>query len=205
MSKPALLTDDQKTYILNLKKDNPELTAGEVVGAVWACLISKHERPNATLDDKDCLRILEEETSMTAIIAFNSTINRREPSEFDKPWNLAALDKYPFFFPLVALPAVLDVWKYRQEHDSGLTIREAKWAARLSIVEPDIEKLLGLVSLYTGEEIISEIIKPPFDSTVLDKKLMGLPISKEEALKFLNVSVEEYEKMMNIAKQGGIK
>jgi len=55
--------------------------------------------------------------------------------------------------------------------------------ARLSMVEPDIEKLLGLVSLYTGEEIISEIIKPPFDSTVLDKKLMGLPISKEEALK----------------------
>ena len=75
----------------------------------------------------------------------------------------------------------------------------------MSMVEPDIEKLLGLVSLYTGEEIISEIIKPPFDSTVLDKKLMGLPISKEEALKFLNVSVEEYEKMMNIAKQGGIK
>jgi len=27
---------NQKTYILNLKKDNPELTAGEVVGAVWA-------------------------------------------------------------------------------------------------------------------------------------------------------------------------
>ena len=104
-----------------------------------------------------------------------------------------------------SLPAVIEAWKYRIKHGSGFTIREAKWAARLSVIEQDTVKLLRYVSKYTGTELIFEISGRPFDSSFFDKDLIGLPTSKEEALEFLHIPTEQYEKIMDIAKKGGTR
>ena len=89
----------------------------------------------------------------------------------EKPWSMATLDHHPL--PPCALPAVLRVWKSRVEADHHFTIREAKWTARLSAVEPNIEALSVLASCYTHEELMYELIDRPFDSTGLDRFLMA--------------------------------
>lgn len=97
-----------------------------------------------------------------------------EPNEEDQPWSTATLGKFPI--PPDALPAVLKVWKFRIEKGDTFTIREAKWAARLSGHEQDIERLFFLASRHARTEFIFDLIGRPFDSTELDRSLMGLPV-----------------------------
>jgi hypothetical protein len=51
-------------------------------------------------------------------------------SPLEKPWSIATLDDYPI--PAQALPIVLEEYKQHIEEGTVLTIREAKWIARLS-------------------------------------------------------------------------
>jgi hypothetical protein len=125
---------------------------------------------------------------------------RKHPQDnpLDKPWCLAALDAYPI--PPDALPVVLEVWKFNIEKRDTFTIREAKWAARLSgllgkverlsdtdvekvdnkgkVIEiekmPAIERLSGEAFLYAREEFMSELAGLPNDSTRRDRQLIGL-------------------------------
>ena len=93
----------------------------------------------------------------------------------DKPWSIATLDQYPILPE--ALPTVLKVWKSRIEKGEGFTIREAKWMARLSRLITDIETLSAKTSQYARTELIYELIGQSFDSTYLDRLLMGLPVT----------------------------
>lgn len=101
----------------------------------------------------------------------------------DKPWSTAMLNKaspnnednYPI--PPEALPMVLKVWKSRIEKGEGFTIREAKWTARFSFLEKDIEKLYFLASRHARTELMFELVGHPFDSTGLDMLVMGMPMS----------------------------
>jgi len=88
----------------------------------------------------------------------------------EKPWSMATLDKYPISPD--AVPAVLNVWKFRTENGDTFTVREAKWTARLSAFERDMEKLFSLVSSYARTELMFELVDRPFDSTVLDRSLV---------------------------------
>lgn len=89
----------------------------------------------------------------------------------DRPWSIGTLDKYPL--SSTEIPIVLDVWKYREEqinilkHEGfevpeynarTLTIREAKWAARLSQVfvsgtNKSIRDLSQFASIYAEMEV----------------------------------------------------
>jgi hypothetical protein len=92
----------------------------------------------------------------------------------EKRWSTAALDNnYPI--PPEALPLVLKVWKSRIEKGGTFTIREAKWAARLSGLLVDIETLSYKASQYARTELLYQLIDRPFDSNNLDRLLMGLP------------------------------
>jgi len=55
--------------------------------------------------------------------------NHAQDDPQDKPWSIATLDKFPI--PTEALPIVLWVWFRQQERGYPLSIREAKWIARL--------------------------------------------------------------------------
>lgn len=109
----------------------------------------------------------------------------------DKPWSTATLDKYPI--PPESLPAVLRVWKSCIEKEVGLTIREAKWVARLSAIQQDIEKLSFIASRYARTELMFEIINRPFESIGLDRLLMGLPVGVSDLEDFLPFLAEQKE------------
>ncbi len=91
----------------------------------------------------------------------------------DMPWSTATLNA-PGAPPLPqeALAAVLRVWQSRIEKGAAFTIREAKWTARLSGLEPDIEKLSFIARRHARTEQMFELIDRAFDSTFLDQLLM---------------------------------
>jgi len=124
--------------------------------------------------DKPQIEVLEKKISKYRKLSTDS------PEEMS--WSTArafsSSDKSPL--QPEALAAVLKAWKYKVEHSSGLTMREAKWAARLSAVKHDTEDLLKSVSDYAGLEIICELTKRPFNSTLADKRLMQVEINRED-------------------------
>ncbi|MFC2027070.1 hypothetical protein ACFLU3_00125 [Chloroflexota bacterium] len=103
----------------------------------------------------------------------------------DKPWSLGALQNYPL--PPEALPSVLKVWKYCladagpvpvDENAEGvpdfLTIREAKWVARLyTLIPNDTEDLLMWANHYAIEERGNEAWDLDYDSRVIDVSLVS--------------------------------
>jgi hypothetical protein len=95
----------------------------------------------------------------------------------DELWSLATLERYPI--EPEALPAVLKVWVYHEEHyweevseekEPGMqfSIRDAKWAARLYSVTNDIETLTVLAKNYSFLEKVAKALGFVFDSTELD-------------------------------------
>ncbi len=136
-----------------LRKDNPQLPAG------WPSLSAVQK--------------------VLALVRKNASKLPEDPE--DKPWSMATLDR-PDIPPIPpeALPAVLNVWKLRidsEEWNFSFSIREAKWAARLSALMPDlipdIETLSTRASQYARTEILYQLIGRPFDSRGLDSLLMG--------------------------------
>jgi hypothetical protein len=112
-----------------------------------------------------------------------------ETDPLEKPWRMDTLDEYPI--PPEAVPSVLKVWKSRIDNGDTLTIREAKWAARLSGHLPDIEKLSYKASHYARTELMFQLLGRPFDSTEVDRSLMGLPVGISDFKSFLWLLAEE--------------
>ena len=116
--------------------------------------------------------------SLSAVQKVLATVRKPHDNPQEKPWSTDSLDSYPI--PPDALPVVLKVWKSRIEKGEGFTIREAKWTARLSGLITglitDIEALSAKTSQYARMELMYDIIGQPFDSTHLDRLLMGLPV-----------------------------
>jgi len=102
----------------------------------------------------------------------------------DKPWSTATLDEYPI--APEALSSVLKVWKLRIERGDEfdtITIREAKWAARLSGLTADTGQLLAWARQYARTELFYEILgKKDFNSESLDRGIMGAPQVYKEGM-----------------------
>lgn len=118
----------------------------------------------------------------------------------DKSWSTATLEQYPIA-PEV-LPVVFKVWKYRTAKGSDFTIREAKWIPRLSALLTDIDRLSYKAWQYARTELMFELIERPFDSTVLDKLLMGLPAGIGNFIDFLSILSEQKEDQEKGIKDG---
>ncbi|MBN2186018.1 MAG: hypothetical protein JW732_01025 [Dehalococcoidia bacterium] len=107
--------------------------------------------------------------------------NHAEGGTLEKPWSMAVLNNYRELnieSPTPeALLAVLKVWKLRIAQELGFTIREAKWAARLSRALEDIKNLSRYASRYARLELIYQLIGRPFNTTQLDKEIMTIPYS----------------------------
>ena len=78
-----------------------------------------------------------------------------EVIELDEPWHVISLSKYDL--PADALPIILEIWLSRLQL-SPLTIREARWVARLYHVIPDIRLLEYEASSYASHERIAELL-----------------------------------------------
>ena len=181
MAKGRVVDDTVRLLIANLHREHPDWRAKEV----------KAEINKRLGQDWPGLSVVQKELSKIKLIADN-------PQE--KPWSTATLDSYPI--PTEALPAVLKVWKSRIEKGQGFTIREAKWTARLSALEQDTERLFFLASRHARTELIFELIGRPFDSTELDRSLMGLPVGVSNLKSFLWLLAETREDMERGIKDG---
>lgn len=114
-----------------------------------------------------------------------------EEKEQDLSWHMGTLTDYPI--PPEVLAVVLKIWKSRTKKGIGFTTREAKWAARLSGVIKNTEKLSQKASHYARTELMFKLIGSPFDSTLLDKELMGLPRGVNSFEDFLHILAEQRE------------
>ncbi len=118
----------------------------------------------------------------------------------DKPWSTAKLEQYPIAQEV--LTVVMSVGKYRIGKRSNFTIREAKWVSRLSGLLTDIDRLSYKAWQYARTELMFELIGRPFDSTVLDKLLMGLPAGIGNFIDFLSFLSEQLEDQEKGIKDG---
>jgi hypothetical protein len=62
-----------------------------------------------------------------------------------------------------------------QDEYPVLTIRQAKWVARLYRIQRNIHHLYFTALLYSNYEVVSEISKTPLDTTKLDQVLFHWP------------------------------
>ena len=83
-----------------------------------------------------------------------SKYRNHQESPQDKPWSTTTLDAYPI--PPEALPQVLALWMLRLKKKKSLTIREAKWAARLSATELGAETARTWIQSHKHPEDIYE-------------------------------------------------
>lgn len=91
-----------------------------------------------------------------------------------KPWSMGTLNEYPI--PPDVIPAVIGVGKFRVAREEYFTVRDAKWAARLSGLIKDIRELSKEVGCYARLESLYQLVEQPMDSTSFDQGLMGIPL-----------------------------
>jgi len=98
-----------------------------------------------------------------------------EFKEKEKPWCMGTPSESPISPD--AMLAVLKVWKLSLARGKWLTVREAKWAALLSKLAKDTEQLSIQASEYARLERLYDLVRQPFDSTILDMFYMKIPLA----------------------------
>ena len=170
MGKGPLITAGVEALISGVYQKYPKWKAPEVCAEVIYML------------RKDNPKLPSGWPSLSTVQKVLATVRRKVKelpnNPLDQPWGMGTLDEHPISSE--AVPAVLSVWKSCFEKGVGFTIREAKWAARLSGLIADTEKLYITARRYARTELMFELIGNPFDSTTLDHSLMdvqGISIS----------------------------
>jgi hypothetical protein len=72
----------------------------------------------------------------SAIAKLKTKLNRpKERGPLEAPWNLGSLDTYPI--PFEAVPFLLEIADFQKKAGHSLTIRDAKWIGRLSLLKDE--------------------------------------------------------------------
>lgn len=169
MAKGPLITDKVEALIGRICREHPKWKAAMVRNEVSHILRKENSKLPPSWPSLSTVQ------KVLALIRKNASKLPEDPQ--DRPWSMATLDR-PDIPPIPpeALPAVLNVWKLRidsEEWNFSFSIREAKWAARLSTLITDTEKLSTKASQYARTEILYQLIGRSFDSSGLDSLLMG--------------------------------
>ena len=200
MARPALLTDDQKIFITDIKRELPDLTAAEITGAVWSYLVLKEEQQDHKLDDKDILRIENEQLSESAIISFLTDLKNRLKAKTDNPldreWTLASLSDNRWIFPSESLPYILKIKEMCIKGHTKFTVRQAIWVSRLYALphhepkdfssarqwiqpfRPKVKDLYTVTWLLASYEETCELAKTPFDYSPFEAPSIALMYSR---------------------------
>lgn len=173
MAKNPIVTEEVEILIAEFHSRHPSWKAKDVQARVSQVLYNRNPKlppgwPGLSTVQKVLTKIRKKESELS-------------PDPEDRPWSMATLDDYPI--SPEAIPAVLEVWKSRIEQKQGFTIREAKWAARLSAIPrlKDITRLFSRASQYARLELIYQLIDRPFNSTIIDALLCYLTITPDLA------------------------
>ena len=169
------------------------------VEALIASVYEKHPKWKAPTVRNEVLSILrardrncpEGWPSLSKVQKILATVrkNKEKPNPQDEPWSINTLQDYPI--PPEALPKVLESYKARLAEGTPLTVREAKWIARLSAIKSS-KDLLGVTPQAKGPptlqvkleflpyqiaktEQLYELLGQPPKLEIYDRLLAGLP------------------------------
>lgn len=110
-----------------------------------------------------------------------SKYRNREPNPQDQPWHMGSLDRYPHSAEGVA--AIMVAYRFAVQHEGSITIRQAKWIARLCEVPsrmfpagPSDEELATLLIIWACEyanwELWCEVAgEENFNTTNIDYRI----------------------------------
>ena len=169
MAKNPIITDEVEALIAQFHSRHPSWKAKDVQTRVSQVLHNRN--PELPLGWPGLSAVQK------VLTTIRKSVNKLPDDPQDKPWSMATLNR-PDIPPIPpeALPAVLKVWKLRIDSEEGnfsFSIREAKWAARLSTLITDTKELSTRASQYARTEILYQLIDRPFDSRGLDSLIMG--------------------------------
>ena len=132
-------------------------TAGVLVkannGIFSARQIMKHLKANSRAFNLKETQIPGIRTIQNIVKDNPKKIEKQRDNSLDKPWHVATLAQYEYDIPPQALPKVLEIFIDKLKSEGvHLTIREAKWIARLSFALKDTEQLYMYALEYAFAE-----------------------------------------------------
>jgi len=177
MAKGLIVTTEVEAFIASIYQKHPKWKAKEVRNEVVALLRKNNPKLPSGWPSLS--------TVQKVLATVRKNIKETPIHPEDKPWSMGTLNEYPI--PPDAIPAVLKVLSLvvetnlkNKNDDLFFSIRQAKWAARLSHFISDISDLFIWASRYAIKEKAFQIIDKPMDSTVeYDRSLIGFPIDEE--------------------------
>jgi len=148
MAKGPLITDSVRRIIVKVYFKHPDWRAKEIQRKVNDTLREHNPRINRDWPGLS--------TVQKVLAAIHKNEKGMPPDPEDSPWHVTSLIKYDLHPE--ALPTVLEVWLFRLEKKyRPLTIREAKWVARLYRVVSDIRLLDISATQYALDEKVFKI------------------------------------------------
>ncbi|MBA7482901.1 hypothetical protein ES707_18404 [subsurface metagenome] len=181
MPRGPSITPRVRELIARVYYEHTDWTAKEVQGEVNALVRKAH---------------LSLKPDWPGLSAVQKELNslRKSPNPKDRPWDMLTLSEYEL--PPDTLPTVLQAWVHTTLNSSRpLTIREAKWVARLHSVIKDIGQLTKVARSYAFWEYVSERYGPRYVYPTADYKLYetmtGRDLSEEQRDKLLDERLKD--------------
>ena len=162
MAKGPLLNDDVRRLTAEIYLQHKDWPAKEVRRELLGRLKGKNVN---TPDNWPALTTVQ--AILKGVINADKIVVERG---IDEPWSMGACAKYDM--PQNAIDSLMEVWKYSIATGHVFTIREAKWAARLSSTfarrKGHISSLAAYSREYARREQIYELLGKPMDTRDLD-------------------------------------
>jgi hypothetical protein len=195
MAKGPIVTPEVEAFIASVYKNHPK----------WKAKVVQREVSYRLR--KDNPKLPPGWPSLSTVQKVLAKARKSQPLDPQgEDWSVASIEHYPI--DREALPSVLELCRFRQEKwGNRLTIREAKWASRLSLALPDIETLSFVSFFYAYGERIYQLAGDVFlDSTGVDLSLFGgqpilTPETPDEVTAVVRIAIEAYKKYVTGGKK----
>lgn len=185
MARGPIITDEVRTMVANFHIRHPRWKARIIREKIIQLL--RRKDPNVPANWP----------GINAVQKILAEIRKREKelpiNPQDKPWSATTLNEYPV--SPEALPWVFQVWvHYNEALDMPLTIREAKWTARLYhlLKERPIEWLVTMVQHYAWGEKATELANIEYVSTADDLLLLTMVQEEEPPKELINKIIKHH-------------
>lgn len=169
----APLSEEMKREIIETWSNMKSIDYEPLPKEVRASVFQKLEKQGYKESEIPALRTFQEYLKRAR--KRQLTLNQESKVDEQKPWNIETLDELPL--PSESIPFVLQLWRYCKNLGPELTIRQAKWAARLYylIKDFDIAEQLIHVIRYSREEELSLLSGTPMRTDQLNSLLVMQP------------------------------
>lgn len=198
MAKGPEITDEVRMLIAQVHREHPKYTNKEIRNLVETTLRERNpDLPKGWPSKFAIDRIMPG-------VRDRLKRSKVEPNPLDKPWTVYSMSIAEYSIPPEALPAMLRLWYFLQNRfHISLTIREAKWAARLYAAAEDTEnlafyvRLMAKVERYAEEAGLVNYMGGGSDNLQLYSTMTGHVITREEDMRILGIT----DKMLHQMKE----